>query len=137
MEDVYLQGADGLEQGFLERAPQGHHLPGGLHLCAQLTVGRSELIKRPARKFDHTVIERGLKGCPRLPCNSVFDLVQPKSDGDLAGYLGNGIAGRLGGQGAGTAYPGVDFNDVIVKAGGIQGKLYVAAPFDTQGADNF
>ena len=57
-------------------------------------------------------------------------------DGDLGGDAGDGVAGGLGGQGGGAADAGVDLDDVILVAFGVEGKLDVAAAFDPQRADD-
>ena len=57
-----LQRADRFLQGRLKRTVDGHHLAGGFHLGPDNTVAGSKFIERPARNFDHDVVQRRFKG---------------------------------------------------------------------------
>ena len=53
-----------------------------------------------------------------------------------AATLATGIAGGFGSQSGGTGHTGVDLDHGVFKAVRIQGKLAVAAAFDTHGGDD-
>ena len=58
-------------------------------------------------------------------------------DGDLGGYAGDGVAAGLAGEGGGTADAGVDLDEVVLEALGVERELHVAAAFNLQRADDF
>ena len=58
------------------------------------------------------------------------------AQGDLGGHLGDGVAGGLGGQGGGAGHTGVDLDDRVLIAVGVQGELHVAPALDLQGGDD-
>src|SRR5699024_5305047 len=47
-----------------------------------------------------------------------------------------GVAGGLGGQGGGAGHTGVDLDDRVLIAVGVQGELHVAPALDLQGGDD-
>src|SRR5688500_18445102 len=56
-----FQRPESLEQGFLEGAADGHHLPYGFHLGAERSIGLRKFLKIPLRDLDHDVVNRRLK----------------------------------------------------------------------------
>jgi len=134
--DVQLQRADGLHQRALEGVGDGHDLAGGLHLGAQGAAGGSELVEGQAGDLQHAVVDGGLEAGGGLAGYRVGDLVQGIAQGHLGGHLGDGVAGGLGGQGGGAGHTGVDLDDRVLIAVGVQGKLHVAAALDLQGGDD-
>ena len=135
MVDADLQGAHCLEQGFLDGAPQGHDLAGGLHLSAEAAIGPGELVEGPARNLGDDVVEHGLEHRPGRPGHGIADLVEGHTDGDLRGDLGDRVAGGLGGQGRGPRDSRVDLDDVVLEGLRVQGELDVAASLDAQRPD--
>ena len=133
---VLFQGTNGLHQRSLKIVTDAHDLSGGLHLCGQRPLGREKLIKGQTRDFHHTVVQRGFKACIGLPGDSVFNLVQRISQGNLGRHLGDRISGGLGSQGRGTAHPGIHLDHTIFKAGGMQGKLHITAAGNLKLIDN-
>ena len=128
-----LAAPDGLHQGVFKAGADGHDLAGGLHGGAQLPAGACELVKGPLGNLHYHIIHAGFKAGTGLARDVVFDLVQGIAQGDLGGHLGDGVAGGLGGQGRGTGDTGVDLNNSVFKAVGVQSELAVAAAHDAQG----
>ena len=131
-----LDGGDGLHHGSLEAVADAHDLAGGHHLGAQRLVGVDELIEGPLRVLDHDVVQRRLEAGTGLTGNVVGDLVQRVADGDLRRHLGDGVAGGLGGQRGGAGHTGVDLDDRVVEAVGLERELAVAAALDAQLGDD-
>ena len=131
-----LDGADGLHHGGLEAVADAHHFAGGHHLGAQGLVRIDELVKGPLGVLDHDVVQRRLKAGAGLAGDVVGDLVQGVADGDLGGHLGDGVAGGLGGQRRRAGHAGVDLDDRVVEAVGLEGELAVAAALDAQLGDD-
>ena len=131
-----LGGGNGLHHGVLKVVADGHDLAGGHHLGAQRLVGVDELIKGPLRVLDHDVVQRRLEAGAGLAGDVVGDLIQRVADGDFGRHLGDGVAGGLGSQSGRTGHTGVDLDDRVVKAVGLQGKLAVAAALDAQLGDD-
>ena len=96
-----LQAAQRLLQRFLERPADRHRLADRLHLRGQRRVGVGELLEGPARHLGDDVVDGRLEAGRRLAGDVVAQLVEAIADGQLGGDLGDGEAGRLGGQGAG------------------------------------
>ena len=131
-----LNGGDGFHHGSLKAVADAHDLAGSHHLGAQGLVGVNELIKGPLRVLDHDVVQSRLKAGAGLAGNIVGDLVQRVANGDLGGHLGDGIACGLGSQCGRAGHTGVDLDDGIIKAVGLQGKLAVAAALNAQLGDD-
>ena len=131
-----LNGGDGLHHGGLKAVADAHDFAGGHHLRAQRLVGVDELIEGPLRVLDHDVVQRGLEAGAGLAGDVVGDLVQRIADGDLGGHLGDGVTGGLGGQCGGAGHTGVDLDDRVIEAVGLQGELAVAAALDAQLGDD-
>ena len=131
-----LRAPDGLHQRHLEAGSDGHDLAGSLHLGAQLPAGVGELVEGPLGHFHHDVVQGRLEAGAGLAGDVVLDLVQGVAQGDLGGDLGDGIAGGLGGQGRGTADPGVHLDDGVLEAVGVERQLHVAAAHDAKMRDN-
>ncbi len=145
---AYLQRAHRLLEGGLEAAVDGHDLAGGLHLGADAAFAEGELVEGPARYLHHHVVQGRLEGGGGLLGDGVGDLVQALADGDLRRHAGDGIAGRLAGQGRAAGHARVHLDDVVRRGRGVlvlpggdlrprrQGELDVAAALDAQGADD-
>ena len=89
---VHFQRADGLLQGFLERAPDGHDLPHRLHLRGQNGIGLRELLEREPGDLHHDIVDARLEGGHRHARDVVGNLVQRVADGQLGGDLRDGEA---------------------------------------------
>ncbi len=133
---MLLQGTDGLHEAALEALGNGHYLAGGLHLGAQEMLCGNELVEGQTRHLHHAVIQHGLEGGVGLAGHGILDLVQCVAQGDLGRYLGNGIAGGLGGQGGGTGYSGIYLDDAVLEAVRIQSVLHIAAAGDAELGDD-
>ncbi len=131
-----LRPPDGLHQRHLEAGGDGHDLAGGLHLGTQGARGVGKLVEGPFRQLHHDVIQGGLEAGAGLAGDVVFDFVQGVPQGDFRRELGDGIARGLGGQGGGPGDPGIDLNDGVFKAHGVQGQLDVAAAHNAQMGDD-
>ena len=133
---MLLQRADGFHQRPLEVGADAHDLTGGFHLGAQRPLGRQEFVEGQTGHFYHTVVQHGLKAGKGLFRDGVWNLVQMIAQGDLGRHLGDGVAGGLTCQRGRTADTGIHLDDAVLKAGGMQGKLYVTAAGDVQLADD-
>ena len=125
-----------LHKRLLKGLTNGHDLAGGLHLGAQGALGVHKLVKGPLGHLHHHIIQRRFEAGVGGARHRVADLPQGVAYGDLGRHLGNGVAGGLGGQGGGAGHPGVDLDNRIFEAVGMQGELAVAAPFHPQGGDD-
>ena len=133
---MLLQRTDGFHQRPFEIGTDAHHLSGRLHLSGEGSLGGNEFIKRQTGHFHHAVVQRGFKTGIGLACNRVFDLIQGIAQGNLCRHLGDWVPGGLTRQGGGTAHTGIHLDDAVFKAGGMQGKLHVAASRDLQLIDD-
>ena len=131
-----LDGGNGLHDGQLEAVADGHHLAGGHHLGAQTLIGVDELIEGPLGVLDHDVVNGGLEAGGGGAGHVVANLVQSVADGDFAGHLGDGVTGGLGGQSGRTGHTGVDLDDRVLEAVGLERELAVAAALDAQLVDD-
>ena len=122
-----LEALAGLLQRLLEAAADAHGLAHALHLHAQPPVAALELVEVPARHLHDHVVQGGLEEGAGAS-DRVLQLVQPVADGELAGDLGDGVAGGLAGQRRAAAHPRVDLDGVdlllLVRA---HRELHVAA----------
>ena len=128
-----LETTQGLVQGLLEVAADGHHFTHGLHLGGQTVVGAGELLEVEARHLGHHVVDGRLEGGRGATAGDVVhQLVQGVTDGELGGDLGDGEAGRLGGQRRGARHPRVHLDDDHAAVFGVDAELDVgAAGLDT------
>ena len=133
---AHFQRAHGLEQRVFEVRADGHDFAGRLHLRADVLVGVNELIKRPAREFQHDVVDRRLGAGVGLPGHAVDDFIERVAQRDAGRHLGNRVARRLGGQRGGARHARVDLDDVILHAVRAERILHVAAALDAQRADD-
>ncbi len=107
-----LEATQGLVQGLLEVAADGHHFTDGLHLGGQTVVGAGELLEVEARHLGDHVVDGRLEGGRGTTAGDVVhQLVQGVTDGELGGDLGDGEAGRLGGERGGAGDPRVHLDD--------------------------
>ena len=132
---MLLQRTDSLHQRRLEGAGYGHHLPGGLHLCAEPAVGGAELIEGEPGHLDHAVVQHGLEGGPGHPGHGVVYLIQVIAQGYPGGNLGYGVSGGLGGQGRGARHSGVDLYDTVAAIGGMERVLHITTACYPQSPD--
>src|SRR5690606_38375142 len=87
--------------------------------------------------LDDDVVEGRLEGGRGLAGDVVGDLVEGVADGQLRGDLGDGEAGRLGGERGGAGDPGVHLDDDDPPVLGVHRELDVAAAgVDTDLADD-
>ena len=128
-----FQGTDRLQQTLLQVGADAHNLTGGLHLGAQGVLGGGKLVEGESGELCHHIIQRGLKSGGGV---GNLDILQSHTHCNLGGHPGDGIAAGLGSQCRGTGHSGVDLNEVILAAVGVQGKLHIAAAFNLQLPDN-
>ena len=131
-----LTAANGLHQRALKGVVDGHDLTGGLHLGAEGVVRVDELVERPARELDDTVVEGRLEAGLGLAGDGVRDLVQTVADRDLCRYLCDRVAGRLGSQCGGTGNTRVYLDNGVLEGFRIERVLHVAAALDAQLGDD-
>src|SRR2546422_2253566 len=124
---VHFQRADGLLQGFLERAPDGHDLPHRLHLRGQNGIGLRELLEREPRDLHHDIVDARLEGGHRHARDVVGDLVQGVADGEFGRDLRDGEPRRLRRQGGAAGDPWVHLDDDQVAVHRIDRELDVGA----------
>ena len=129
-----FQRTDGLEQTFFHRPADTHRLSRRLHLRAEGIIRIGKLIKRKTGHFRHHIIQSRFKSC-----RGIRDLyfIQRHTDTDLCRYPGNRISAGLRCQRRGPGNSRIDLNQIILKGIRVQGKLYITAAFDFEGADNF
>ena len=131
-----FHGAQCLVQCGTEGSINRHHLAGRLHLAAEQTISARELVEWEARQFHHDVVEGGLEGGNGGARDGVRDLAQRATNGDLGRHTGNRIPGRLAGERRATADARVHLDHHILGVVGREGQLHVAAPLDTEGAND-
>ena len=95
-----------------------------------------ELVKGPLRQLHHHIVQRRLKAGAGLAGDVVGDLVQGIAQGQARADLRDRIAGGLRRQGRGTGNAGIDLDDRVFKALGVQRELTVAAADDAEGGDD-
>ncbi len=127
-----LERAHGLEQGRPELAVDGHRLPGGLHLHAEIPIGERELVERPARQLDDDVVDRRLEGGRSPAGGRVAHLVQPLAERDQGRDAGDRVAGGLRRQGGRAGDARVDLDHPVVGSVGRDRQLDVAAALQLQ-----
>ena len=133
---MLLQGTDSLHQCSLEVIADTHNLTGCLHLCGQSTFCSDKFIERQSGDLYYTVVQCRLEAGIGLVGNGIFDFIQSKAQCDLRCYLCDRITGRLTCQCGRTADTGVNLDNTIFKAGGMQCKLYVTSTGDLQFVDD-
>ena len=133
---MLFQRPDRLHQRALKGVVDCHDLSGGLHLGAQEAGGMNEFVKGPLGDLHHAVVQSRLKAGRSLAGDGVGDLVEGISQSDLGRHLGDGVSRGFRCQGRGPADPGIDLDDRVFEAVGVQGELHVAAPLDLQSGDN-
>ena len=98
-----LQRAQRLLQRFRERAADRHRLADRLHRGRQNRIGAGEFLEREARDLGDDIVDRRLERGGRRPAGDVVgDFVERVADRELGGDLGDGKAGRLGGERGGA-----------------------------------
>ena len=133
MADTRFERAQRLQEAFLHRAADGHHLARGLHLRTQLVRRIAELVEREAGDFGDHVIERRLEAGGRI---GQHDLVERKPYGDLGRHTRDRIAAGLRRQGRRARHAGVHLDQVVFERQGVECELHVATALDLQLADN-
>ena len=101
-EALDVHRADDLLEGLLKGAADGHGLANGLHLGGEGLVGLGELLEGPARHLGDDVVDGGLEAGARRARDVVAEFVERVADGEFGGDLGDGEAGRLGGERGGA-----------------------------------
>ncbi len=124
---AFLQAPQGLLQGFLEAAAQGHHLPHALHLGAEHRLRLGELLEGEAGHLHHHIVEHRLEGGLGAARDGVGQLPEPVAQGQLGGHPGDGEARGLAGQGGAAAHAGVHLHHHQPPALRVEGELHVAA----------
>ena len=109
-----LQHAQGFLQCLLELAADRHHFAHRLHTRAEAARDPAKFFQIPAGNLHHHVIQGRLEKGFGHPGDGIGQLVQSVSQGQLGGHEGQGIAGRLRGQGGAAREPGIDLDDAII-----------------------
>ena len=128
-----LQGADTFEQALLQVGADTHDLAGRLHLSAQGVGCGSELIEGETGQLGDHIVQLGLKGSIGV---GDLDLFQGHAHCDLCSHSCNGIAGSLRCQCGRAGHTGIDLDQVVLAAVGIERKLHIAAALDLQFPDD-
>lgn len=129
--------ADGLLEGLFKGTADSHDLADGLHGAANVALDVLELGKIPSGHLGDDVVEGGLKVGGGCLCDGVGQLGEAVAEANLGGGVGEGVAGGLGGEGGGAGETGVDLDDAVVEAVGLEGVLDVALADDAEMADDF
>ena len=136
-ETADLESAQGFLERFLERPADRHRLADAFHLGRQVGVGLGEFLEGESRHLRDHVVDRRLETGLRLAGDIVGQFVEPVADGQLGRDLGDGEAGRLGGQRAGTAHTGIHLDDDHPAVVGMDRELDIrAARLDADLADH-
>src|SRR5262249_2093740 len=112
-----LQAAQRFLQGLLEGPADGHRLADRLHLRRQGRLDVGELLEGRAWHLGDDIVDGRLEAGRRLAGNVVAQLVEAVADGQLGGDLGDGEAGRLGGQGRAARHARVHLDGHHVAVG--------------------
>ncbi len=131
-----LQAAERLDERAFKRAVNGHDFARRLHLRPNLSVGQREFFKRPARHFQHDIIDGRLKACLRIFRDVIRNLIQAETERNFRRHFRNRIARRFRGERRRTADARIHFDDVILVRAGIQRILHIAAAFNPQITDD-
>ena len=132
----YLGAANRLHKRRFKARRDRHDLARRLHLRAESAGGADKLIKRPLGELDDNIVKSRLKAGAGLAGDVVLYLVKGIAESDFRGDLRDGIAGRLGREGGGAGDAGVDLDDRVLKAVGVQRELAVAAADDVERGDD-
>jgi hypothetical protein len=133
---AWVDGTNGLLDSLLEGAANSHDLTNTLHGRAKKSRDTSELLQIPSRNLDNTVVERGLEaGACRLG-HRVLDLVKRNVQTKLSSDKGQGITSGLGGESRGSGETGVDLDDAVLAALGVEGVLDVALSDNAKMSDD-
>ncbi len=128
--------AQSLLQGLLKVSSDGHHLADTLHRRAQLLVDATELAQVPSGNFADHIVECRLKEGAGGLGHRVFQFKKPIAHAQLSGHESQGIACGLGCKRRATAQSGVDLDDTIVLAVGVESILHVALSDDADVPDD-
>ena len=134
--EVDLGAAYGLEQRAFKIRADGHDLARGLHLRAEAAGRADELVKRPLGELHDDVVERRLKAGAGLAGDVILNFIERVAEGDLRRDLCDRVAGRLRGERGRARHAGIDLDDGVVKAVGIERELAVAAADDVERGDD-
>ena len=124
-----LQGSHALQQTLLQIGADAHDLSRGLHLGAQRVGGGGELVEGESRELGNAIIQPRLEGGVGV---GDLNVLKKHTNGNFCRHTGNGIARRLGRQCRGAGHSGVDLNQIIFTAVGVERELYVTAALDLQ-----
>ena len=122
-----LQGAQGLLEGLLEVAANGHGLAHGLHRRGQHRRAAPEFLEGKAGHLRDHVINRGLEAGRGLAGDVVEDLVEGVTHRQAGGDLGDRETRGLRGERRTARNARVHLNDDHVPVGGVDRELDVAA----------
>ena len=107
-----LQAAQRLLQAFLEGAADRHHLADGLHRGGERRIGAGEFLEGEARDLGDDIVDGRLEGGRRGAAGDVvLQLIERVADGQPGCDLGDGKAGRLGGERGGARHARVHLDD--------------------------
>ena len=134
--EMDLGAAHGLEQRAFKVRADGHDLAGGLHLRAEAAGRADELVKRPLGELHDDVVQRGLKAGAGLAGDVILNFIERVAEGDLRRDLCDRVAGRLRRERRRARHAGVDLDDGVLKAVGVERELAVAAADDVERGDD-
>ena len=128
--------AQTLLDNLFKGASDGHHLAYGFHATAEFTVHSAELSEVPAWNLADAVVECRLKEGRGGLCYGVLQVEESVAESEFCGDESEGVSGGLRCQCRRSAESGIDFDDAVVFAFGVEGILYVAFADDTYMADD-
>ena len=122
-----LQGTQGLAEGLLESAADGHDLAHGLHTGRERVIGALELLEGEAWGLHDAVVDGRLEAGRRGAGHVIHDLVQGVAHGQARRRLRDGKSRGLRRQGRGARHAGVHLDDDHAARLGVHGELHVGA----------
>ena len=131
-----FQAAERFDQRAFKRAVYRHDFARRFHLRPNLPVGQREFFKRPARHFQHDVIDGRLEARLRIFRDVIRNLVQTETERDFRRDFRNRIARRFGRERRRTADARIDFNHIVLIRASVQRVLDIATAFNLQIADD-
>ena len=125
-----------LLDNLFEGASDGHHFAYGFHAAAEFAVHSAEFSKVPAGNLAYAVVKCRLEECGGGLCHGVLQVEESVAESEFCGDESERISCGLRCQGRGAAESGIDFDNTVVFAFGVEGILYVAFADDAHMADD-
>ncbi|GKT75685.1 hypothetical protein ColTof4_08108 [Colletotrichum tofieldiae] len=124
--------ANSLLERLFKGASNSHDLTDRLHGTADVTLDVLELGQIPAGNLGDDIVKGRLEVCSRGLGDGIGELRKTVTQADLGGGVRERVSGSLGGQSRRTRKTGVDLNDTVVEAVGLERILNIALSHDTK-----